>query len=405
MDAATKRSQSAKSVSSIWPVLIRVICEICVKSSQCHRIAAVNLPRRLLALLVTVACTDTNAQQKFSDDLKLTAHYQYGYLLPEYDYFLYLVDEPMQSFTLSLSKATIGKTDFERLYNYPEYGISLTYLNLGNDDKLGKEIALFPYYHLRIISRPRFNFYHELGLGFGYVTKTFDFEDNYENIAVGSHLNMHFNVKLGVNYKVYKKTFVNAGLSFDHFSNANSSNPNIGVNYATAFAGVGVLLGRETPKLTGELAPHKREFEYELIGSFGAKHTRGVLVSDWFYTGSLTFETKWTFLRWFHLGVGADLFYDPTAQTELESQGRTDYKPSYDYTTGIHLSQEFIYSRLSLMFQEGVHVGLTDKVNHEALYHRGVVRYRVAKRAFVQVTLKTHWITLDYPEFGVGLKW
>jgi hypothetical protein len=358
----------------------------------------------LAILCALITSNGAKCQGRFTDDLKLTAHYQHGYLLPEYDYFLYLTNEPMRSLTLSLSKATIGKNDFEKLYNYPEYGISFSYATLGNDEKLGNEFAVFPYYHLRIISRKRFNLYHEMGLGFGYVTRTFDFENNYENIAVGSHMNAHYNVKLGANYRVYKNAFVNTGISFDHFSNGNTSNPNIGVNYVSAYAGVGLLLGSETPKLTGELAPHKREFKYEVIGGVGGKRTRGVLISDWFYTASLTFEAKWTLLRCLHLGAGADMFYDPSAQTEMESQGRTDYQYSDNYTTGIHITQELVYSRLSLIFQEGVYVGLTDKVNNQSVYHRGIVRVRVAKRSFVQFAMKTHWVVLDYPELGFGMK-
>jgi opacity protein-like surface antigen len=356
-------------------------------------------------LCLVASYSDSAGQQRFSDDLKLTAHYQIGYVVPEYDYFIYLANAPAQAFTLSLSKATTGKTDFERLYNYPEFGVSFTYATLGNDDVFGREFAIVPYYHLKIVSRKRFNFYNELGFGLGYVTRKFDFGDNYQNIAVGSHLNLHFNLKLGANYRVSKNVLVNTGVSFDHFSNANTHNPNIGINYASVFAGVGYVLGQETPKQVGELAPHRRELGYALIGSAGAKRTRGVLVSDWFYTASLSFETKWSLLRVLHLGAGADMFYDPSAQTEIESQQRTDYQPSADFTTGIHLSQEFIYSRLSLIFQEGFYLGLKDQVNHETMYHRGIVRFRVGKQAFVQFSMKTHWVVLDYPEFGFGMKW
>jgi hypothetical protein len=361
--------------------------------------------RLVVILCVAATCTETKCQQRFTDNLKLTAHYQYGYVLPEYDYFLYMVNAPMQSFTLSFSKTTLGKTDFERLYNYPEYGISLIYSTLGNDDIFGREIAVVPYYHLKIISRDRFNLYHELGLGFGYVTKVFDFESNYRNMAVGSHLNFHFNLKLGANYEVYKKTIVNAGVSFDHFSNANAQNPNIGINYASAFVGLGFLLGRETPKQVGELAVHHRALKYELIGSVGAKRTRGVLESGVFYTGSLTFETKWSFLRALHLGAGVDAFFDPSAKTEIESQNRTDYQYSYNFTSGIHISQEFIYSRLSLILQEGFYLGLTNQVEQEPMYHRGIVRFQVGKRAFVQLAMKSHWVVLDFAEFGFGMKW
>lgn len=369
------------------------------------RLSKNSLLRLSVIFCVVFISTETKCQERFTDNLKLSAHCQYGYVLPEYDYFLYLANAPMRSVSLNFSKTTLGKTDFERLYNYPEYGISFIYSTLGNDDIFGRELAIVPYYHLKIVSRNRFNLYNELGFGLAYVTKVFDFENNYRNIAVGSHFNLHFNLKFGVNYRLYEKIIVNAGLCFDHFSNANTENPNIGINYGSAFAGVGYLLGRETPKQTGALTPHKREVNYELIGSFGAKRTRGVLESGWFYTGSLTIETKWSWLRALRLGGGIDVFFDPSAKTEIERQNRTDYQPSDNLRSGIHFSQEFVYSKLSLILQEGFYLGLTDQVDHEPMYNRGIIRVQVGQHTFVQLSMKSHLVVLDYPELGFGMKW
>jgi hypothetical protein len=345
------------------------------------------------------------AQSLRSHNLEATAYYHFGYVLPEYSNFIYIVEKPTQGVTLNFSKRTRGKNDWEKIYNYPSYGISLFYSTLGNNKIHGSEIALTPYFHADIISRKKFNFFNETGFGIGYITKRFDAKDNYLNIAVGSHLNLHFNLKFGANYKLAEKFKINAGLSFDHFSNANSKNPNLGINWVSAFAGVGYSIGNVTPQIEREIKPHAKGFEYEAIASFGGKRSRGVLQSDLYYTTSLTFEGKWKMSRAIHLGLGGDVFYDPSAKTEMEAANKPDYHKSNNFRTGIHLSQEFIYSRLSLILQEGFYIGLTDSVNGSVMYNRGIVRVGINEKMFVQIAMKSHLNILDYPELGVGLKW
>jgi hypothetical protein len=363
------------------------------------------MKRSLLILIaVTLSGCSAFAQSTLTDNLNVTMHYHYGYVLPEYSNLLYIVNKPVQGFAMNLSKKTRGKNDWETIYNYPEYGLSLYYSTLGNNQIHGKEFGIIPYFRMNIISRNRFNFFNETGLGLGYVTKTFD-ENNYLNIAVGSHLNLHFGLKFGVSYKVADRLQANAGIGFDHFSNANSRNPNLGLNWVTTFAGISYALGNETPIQEHELSPLMRKLEFELIYSFGGKKSRGVLQSDLYYTSSLTFEGKWNASRAIRLGAGVDVFYDPSAKSEMAALDNYNYQPSNDFRTGIHLSQEFVYSRLSLILQEGIYIGLTDAVNNNIMYNRGIVRFRLNRSMFIQLAMKSHLHILDYPELGLGLKW
>jgi hypothetical protein len=348
---------------------------------------------------------DAISQSRFTDDLKVTANYYHGYVLPEYSNFLYVVNAPVRSVSLNFSKTTIGNNSWEKMYNYPEYGFSFFYSTLGNDAIHGREFGILPYFHLNIISRKHFNFFNETGLGFGYVTKRFDPEKNYMNIAVGSHLNMHFNLKFGVNYEAYKKVFLNAGIAFDHFSNGNTRNPNLGINYVTTFTGLSYLIGKETQRQSPGLVPHQGDLSYELIGSLGIKRSRAVIQSELFYASSVTFELKWPVSRAIRLGAGADMFYDTSTETEMRAQNNMDHKGADDFRTGLHLSQEFVYSRLSLILQEGVYLGLTDQVNNKTMYNRGIVRIQVSDRSFIQMAMKSHLHVLDYPELGFGMKW
>lgn len=360
----------------------------------------------LLFLFLCVSPFVSKAQSRFTDDLSILVNYHYGFVVPEYSNFLYLVDAPVYSSGLSLTKKTTGKNDWEIIYNYPEYGFALFYSTLGNDEVHGREIALYPFFKLNIISRRRFNFYNQTGLGFGYVTRKFDLKDNYLNVAVGSHLNFHFNLQFGVNYQLTKKIRANAGISFDHLSNANSQEPNLGINYITGHSGLSYLLGSLREKQKNEAANHQQQHHFEFIYSVGGKHPSGPDPRIYF-TSSATFEFKWEPVRVFRLGMGGDFFYDTSTKTEMLAlyEPRLDYQKSYDYRAGLHVSQEFVYNKLSLILQEGIYILLKDEVNHRAMYNRGIVRYQIADHVFIQMAMKSHLHILDFPEFGLGLKW
>jgi hypothetical protein len=347
----------------------------------------------------------TTAQGRFQDDLSVSLNYHYGFVVPEYSNFLYLVEDNVQSYSLNFSKKTRGKNDWEHLYNYPEYGISLFYSTLGNNTVHGKEIALFPYFNLNILSLKRFGLYNETGIGLSYITRKFDFEDNYLNVAVGSHVNIHFHLKLGAYYKIPAwKIQLQSGIAFDHFSNSNTKEPNLGLNYATVFTGLKYRLGEERPVAERIMKPHARGSHYELIYSAGGKHPR-TLGSKLYFTSSMTFEYKWELFRALHLGIGADLFYDTSTEAEMLTVELKNHKNIYDFRSGIHFSQEFVYNRLSLIIQEGFYVLLTDQVEKNVMYNRGIIRYRVSDHAFVHLAMKSHLHILDYPEVGFGLRW
>lgn len=343
----------------------------------------------------------SNAQEKFSDNLYVSLNYHYGYMIPEYSNITYLVEKPVQSASINLSKRTTGKTDWEQIYKRPTYGVSLFYSTLGNDVVHGREFSLFPYFNLSIVERMKFRFYNETGIGLSYVTRKFDLQNNYLNVAVGSNLNLHFNMKFGIQYHLLQRVYMKAGLSFDHFSNGNFSEPNLGLNYLTSYVGVDYLLGKSVKEEKHELLPHHRGFYFEGVYSVGSKHARA-LDSKTYFTSSATTEVKWKTNRTINLGLGADLFFDTSTKLEMEALNQTGFTGKDNFKTGIHASQEFIYNRFSIIIQEGIYVFLTDKVKNRIMYNRGIIRFRATDHLFFQVAMKSHVNILDYPEIGLG---
>ncbi len=339
----------------------------------------------------------------FFNGCNIDATCNYGLVIPEYKNFLYVVEDHVYSAGLSLSKRTTGKSQWEQLYNYPEYGFRLFYSTLGNDKANGREIALFPYFSLYWLKHNHFNIYNQIGVGISYVTRIFDPGENYQNIAVGSHINIHFNARLGVKYTIDRLNF-HTGISFDHFSNANMREPNLGINYVTGFAGIGFRMGNDLALQHNTLMPLQRKHYFEIIYSFGGKHTRA-FQEKFFITSSFTAEYKYELFRVFRAGLGADIFYDSSTKTEMSVDNTENYKNKYDYRTGIHLSQEVFYNRFSIIIQEGIYMFFTDKVENNIMYNRGILRYTIAKHILVSIAMKSHLHILDFPEIGLGYRW
>jgi Lipid A 3-O-deacylase (PagL) len=342
-----------------------------------------------------------SAQSKLFNQASIRADMNYGRALPEYKFFNYLVHQPVVGFELGFNKKTLGKTIWEQVYNYPEYGLNLSFTTLGNNKIFGQEWAIYPYFQLHSIRLPKFQLLHQLGLGVGFATKKFDLIDNYQNVAVGSHVNIHFNYKLAFRFKLNDYFSVNTGLSFAHYSNGNTAEPNLGVNLLSVFTGLNYALAKPETINRLEIPKHERQHEMAFIYAIGGKHTRA-LQSKYYFTSSLSLEYKYHWKRKLHIGVGTDLFYDSSTQTELKAPGKPAYHPIFSYRTGIHLSQEMVFERFSFTLQEGYYLGLTNHVDNSKIYNRAILRWKFNQHFFMNISMKSHLHILDYPELGFG---
>ncbi|MDA3891080.1 MAG: acyloxyacyl hydrolase [Salinivirgaceae bacterium] len=356
----------------------------------------------LCFILIVVKPNQLNAQSNILNDVSLTNNYHFGYNLPEYQMFNYYTNSYVQSLDFCITKQSFGKDYWQQLFNYPEYGLSFFYSTLGNDEIYGRELAVNYFFKVHFIKKKHFSVYNRTGIGLDYVSEIFNQETNPFNTATGSHLNMHFNLRLGAHFRINQKMGLNTGLSFDHFSNANASEPNLGINYVTTYAGLSYKIGKETVKQKHEIPSHVKNNSFAVFVNFGGKHTRA-LSSDYFITTSTAFEFKHELLRSFHIGTGIDLFYDASVKKQLNNAER-EYRSSYLFQSGIHISQTFSYNKFSITIQEGIYLLLEEKVNNQTMYNRAILQYQAAKMLYIRLAMKSHLHILDYPELGIGIK-
>jgi len=338
---------------------------------------------------------------KFSDNLFLSVDLHHGYMLPKDNFVSYMVIKPINSIEFNVFKELTGKKDWQKVYGFPHLGFSLIYSTLSNDTVYGRAYTINPFLNFKILGRNKIFLFLRLGAGLGYVTKHYDSKNNYYNIAIGSNLNAYFNSKIFIRTIITKNINFNTGLSFSHLSNANLSEPNIGLNYLNFYAGFDARIGNKIEKNIDPVDKFQPKNKFEITIATGLKHTRAFEEYKYFI-GSFSLNIKRQPAYKYQIGMGADFFYDSSTLDEMEAMGKADSKTIYKYRTGIHTSQELILGKLIFGVQEGFYIFPGDHLNNKKMYNRGVIQYNIYKNISLSIALKTHLYILDFLEWGIS---
>jgi hypothetical protein len=342
-----------------------------------------------------------NCQSAFSENLYVRTSYRPGIVLPEYPLFTYLAEEYVRAFNVAISHRPTGTNFWAQLYHQPEYGLAIQWSTLGNPDVFGDEFSIYPFVGIPYINGKTISLWNQIGLGVGLANKKYDPKTNPYNVAIGSTANIHFNFELNMQYRLRRKFFTYGGICFDHLSNGNLSEPNLGINTMTFNAGVRYLIGEESAIVPKELESHQPTSQWAVLMAFGSKRARS-LQDKSYLISSLSLEYKYKLFRIANVGAGVDVFYDGATAEEIRAFGSSPYAAIDDYKTGFHLSQELIFNKFSIALQEGFYVGLKDKAFNNAAYHRFIIRHRIGERWFASLAMKAHFVVLDYLELGAG---
>lgn len=370
----------------------------------------------LLGICLFLVRTETLGQRYFSHQLRspsivLESRVYYGWTL---DHHIEMTPFKRHhaAYEISILKATYGRTRWEYMYNYPLIGLSYWYSDLGRTKPLGSAHALFPYINFPLLHQQDFNLYFRLGVGVGYLTRKYDRYDNYENLAIGSHLNGVVSLLLEARWRVAKRLMVAAGVSLTHFSNGAIKQPNYGLNIPGVNLAVAYRLSRENPYLRQKLMPELTPFEFDgkkflqldVNAAFGIKDLQATLgMGNRYMVSTVSGNLMWPVRYKSRLGFGVDLSYDGSDEKLLELRG-IQAEHQIDYVkTGLTAAYELSFSRMSIMLNLGSYITGLDK-SDGYVYEKLGLRVGITDMLFASMTLKAHYAKADYIAFGLGYR-
>ena len=226
--------------------------------------------RCCIVFFIIFCCTKMSAQNmpKFKEqDFFVEGGLRYGMALYHPKSAIYLKDFHYGGMEFRLGKQTLGDNQWEKMLNFPSYGLTLRYTSYYNffDPKiiqkergkvLGQNIALFGYFQIPIIRYKCFEWNCQIGAGAAYFTKihkenvvykpdfltpdpndpTCYIDENGESVAypknglVSLYITPYINLQTGFDFKLHKQFDLCVNANFNHASNASMNMPNYGIN-------------------------------------------------------------------------------------------------------------------------------------------------------------------------------
>ena len=363
---------------------------------------------RCLLIILSIICGfQVKAQDSTSTFVSAGAHF--GYIIPHAPAMSHLIRGHSYGGYVRLMKQVSGAENWHSYYGLPTHGTEFYYSETGNPTQLGKQLALSYIISLGLNKQESYpQHYHHflnLGLGMGYATKKWDFEENRQAIALGSRLN----AALTLHYEVHTLKGIYFGFRLTHLSNGAFQLPNLGTNtFSTTLRfqpskAVRRMNERELSIHHAAQTFRDRKWSSSFAFAIGAKEVPPLLGRK-FLTGSLTYVLEKRITAKSSIGFGADVFHNSSLKILLakkESYNNTVWQASQ---LGALLSYTLHFGKVQLKIQQGVYA-YSLWTDYGLFYQRVGLRYYVSDRWYASLNLKTHFAKADYGELGIGYTW
>lgn len=341
---------------------------------------------------------DNNRFENFS----LEADYGYGFIMPHHKSIEYFVEDHIRTFDIKIVKQTYGNKYWNPLYRYPQWGAGYYRSNLGNDKVFGNVNAIYSFVKVPFLgSSDKVNLSWQIAFGASYITKYFDIDENPENQAIGSPLNIYIDFSLQTTIPVTNQLAINGGARFTHLSNGKVKSPNTGLNIISGSLGLTYQLSKiKKERIESDVTFIENKNEYSLIYAGGIK-TISHYEEGYFFASSLIMDYNRNYSLKRRWNAGVDIFFDGTNQQYSDKNDKADIVNSDLYQVGLHVGHDTKMGRLSLVVDIGAYIYAPVEVL-APVYSRIGLRYRVKDKFIINYTLKSHWAAASYIEWGIG---
>jgi len=333
--------------------------------------------------------------------------YFYGSIIEHNPDIAHLITGHPEGFIVSYNNKTYGFNEWERYYNYPDWGFSLIYQNMKNE-ALGENVSIYGHYSFYFLKR-RLQF--RIGQGIAFTSNPFDIETNFKNNAYGTTLLSTTYVMFNYSQQnIFKRFGLQAGISLIHYSNANIKAPNTSTN--TFAFNVGFSYDMYSEDFPEYIVKEEGKKFGEPI-AFNAVIRSGFNESDVVGIGQFPFVVVSGYAdkrvsRISSFQVGFDVFFSRFLKQEIEYQfisfpnsglsGDEDWKRA-----GLFIGHELHFGRISAVTQLGYYVYYPYDFEGRTYFRAGLKRY-FGKKYFGSITLKSHAAKAEAIEFGIGIR-
>lgn len=271
---------------------------------------------------------------------------------------------------------------------YSKTGLSISYVDFNNPEKLGRAINLSVFAEPIIFYSPKFQFSLRGGAGFSYLNNVYDSISNSENLFYSTPISFILFMKARASFKISES--VNAILEgeFNHISNGGTNYPNWGINFPMVSLGVDYQLNVQKliPRSRLELTSYPLKL---ILHGYGGRHleddSKRIVIG--INVGLIKQVSRVN-----GIGVGGEVTYDAIYKVLSERKGM-----AYNsWLTSISFQHYFFYGKLLFGQHLAYYLVPPNPDSNKKIYQLYTLAYHVNKQWYAGVSLKAHGGISDY---------
>ena len=368
----------------------------------------------VFSLYSTKAFADNDAKKSTVHGWQIGGMYHRGEIQNHSSYITPIIERPSVGGEFFISKQTYGAHRWNAFYNYPEYGICYTFLDVGSPTYVGNTHCLFPYLKFHLFNNHnRMNIHLRTGIGLGYAEKIYQEKriNEWWNFAVSTHFNAVLSGQLQASCKISNSWTFLAGGGITHFSNGAYKIPNMGMNVLDLFTGISHSFGKENRFIVSENKINKKNKNWDCSIFFmaGAKERYTSTLSidhehTKYFAGDLNIELTKRHLQYTRFGLSLDATHDASEyDDEVVFQSLSTSDKLRATKVGVSGGYVCLFGNLSLDLYFGTYLH-DESGRGEKIYQRTSLRYPLSDRVKMSISLRNHKGRADFIGLGFGVR-
>lgn len=352
-----------------------------------------------LCLLALISCITSNAQSR-PIYLGLKFH-PTGSILPHSQEIRSLANTRPRGFQIEASRFNISQKSWESCHCFARTGIAFSVIDYGNPNQLGQSNNLYLFVEPYLKTSGRLMFSYRAGMGFSYLTKTFDEINNPENLFFSSPISGLLMVGVNANYHPTPNWALNTGISYYHISNRGIQQPNLGMNFPMLTIGVDHILRASEESLPSYSRP---ELDRRTKTFAKVIWTNKTTEEDdqWMESVDQVLGVELGLLKPIGLNHGLSIGFEILSDGSWSESGRRDSKDYSPLSASILAGHHFLIGQFSFSQQIGIYT-LKDFPNTpDDWYQRYGLSYMANKNIQLGFTLKAHGHVAEILDLRLG---
>lgn len=315
-------------------------------------------------------------------------------------------DIPESIYGLSLDYVVhSSERPWQKFWNAPVIHVQGIYTQFNDAEILGHALSIVPSLDFKLIGTNSVSLRFSVGTGLAYINKKYSSDRNPLNNAIGSHWNNNTQFNLGLKASLSEKLSVSLSGGLLHYSNGLFQSPNAGINIYFGELKTTFYFSRPE-KLNNPAQTEKtrtKRARYLVNWDVGISSDKNVYGSKRYAISSVSFFKIW------HHNDYMRLLFGPAIEYNFWRKRWLGESPKEATSISLAIAEEFMFGDLSARLKLGTYLQFPSARKEEPVYFNLSTQYYFSLdkkeeiRAFVGVSLKTHWAVAEYLGFNTGI--